>query len=244
MEYTFTLKFRLSSQDCDHDQLVERLYEAGCDDALVGIGAAGKISLEFDREAESAVQAIASAIANVKQAIPSAVFIEAGPDFVGLSEVADLLGMSRQNMRKFMVANPTSFPSPVHDGASAVWHLVDLLDWLAQNTAHKADLVLSEIAKASLELNLEREARRLPQELLQSLVTNGHIYETSYEMAKASLVAPEFAGAINTKSHTMSQAMKAMMTAVAGHLGKVVPGAAAENEDWVKNESQPFTACI
>jgi predicted DNA-binding transcriptional regulator AlpA len=244
MEYTFTLKFRLSPQDCDHEQLVERLYEAGCDDALVGIGVAGKVSLEFEREAESAVHAIASAVANVKQAIPSATFVEAAPDFVGLTEVAELLGMTRQNMRKYMVANPASFPSPVHDGASAIWHLSDLLDWLAQHTDHKADLAMLAVAQASMELNLEREARRLPPELLQSLVVNGHIYESSYEMAKASHVAPEFASAINTKSHTMSRSMKDLMTMVAGHLGKVVPGSAAVNDDWVKNESQPFTACI
>ncbi|MGE5331556.1 MAG: transcriptional regulator, partial [Nitrospirota bacterium] len=35
MEYTFTLKYQLAEDDCDLDALVERLGEAGCDDALV-----------------------------------------------------------------------------------------------------------------------------------------------------------------------------------------------------------------
>ena len=35
MEYTFTLKYQLAEDDRTPDILVERLGEAGCDDALV-----------------------------------------------------------------------------------------------------------------------------------------------------------------------------------------------------------------
>jgi len=35
MEYTFTLKYRLSENDCDHEELIGRLGAAGCDDALI-----------------------------------------------------------------------------------------------------------------------------------------------------------------------------------------------------------------
>ena len=41
MEYTFTLKYQFAKDDCDPSVLVERLGEAGCDDALVGIGQPG-----------------------------------------------------------------------------------------------------------------------------------------------------------------------------------------------------------
>lgn len=41
MEYTFTLKYQLADDDRNPDVLVERLGEAGCDDALVGIGQPG-----------------------------------------------------------------------------------------------------------------------------------------------------------------------------------------------------------
>lgn len=41
MEYTFTLKYQLTDDDRDSQTLVERLGEAGCDDALVGIGQPG-----------------------------------------------------------------------------------------------------------------------------------------------------------------------------------------------------------
>lgn len=78
MEYTFTLKYRLSVDDYKHDELVERLGGAGCDDALVGVGQVGRISLEFTREANSAKAALVSALSDVKRAMPTAKLIEAG----------------------------------------------------------------------------------------------------------------------------------------------------------------------
>jgi hypothetical protein len=53
MEYTFTLKYRLPN-DIAVDDVVERLGATGCDDALVGIGQPGRLSLVFTREATSA----------------------------------------------------------------------------------------------------------------------------------------------------------------------------------------------
>ena len=58
MEYTFTLKYQLAADDRDADALVERLGEAGCDDALVGIGQPGRLALEFTREAADADDAV------------------------------------------------------------------------------------------------------------------------------------------------------------------------------------------
>ena len=76
MEYTFTLKYQLTEDDSDPDGLVERLGEAGCDDALVGIGQPGRLALEFTREADSADAAVRSALADVRSAVPSARLIE------------------------------------------------------------------------------------------------------------------------------------------------------------------------
>jgi hypothetical protein len=61
------------------NDLVERLGEAGCDDALVGIGQPGRIALNFTREADSAQQAFISALEDVRRAIPDAELIEAKP---------------------------------------------------------------------------------------------------------------------------------------------------------------------
>lgn len=84
MEYIFTLKYQLAEHDRDADALVEQLGEAGCDDALVGIGQPGQLALEFTREADTEQAAVRSALADVKRAIPSARLIEAAPDSVGL----------------------------------------------------------------------------------------------------------------------------------------------------------------
>jgi hypothetical protein len=71
---------------------------------LIGVGQAGRIALDFTREANTAFEAVSSAIADVKQAIPGAKLVEATPDLVGLTDVADIIGCSRQYMRKLMIA--------------------------------------------------------------------------------------------------------------------------------------------
>ena len=82
MEYFFTLTYALGPDDADLDQLVERLGEEGCTDSLVGLGAPGRIALEFSREASSPAEAMTSAMADVARAIPTAELIEATPDYL------------------------------------------------------------------------------------------------------------------------------------------------------------------
>lgn len=171
MEYTFTLKYQLTEQDANHDELVERLGAAGCDDALVGLGQPGRIALEFVREAESAQAALTSALADVKQAIPSAKLIEAAPDFVGLTDVADVVGMTRQNMRKLMVSHATTFPTPVHEGSASVWHLAEVMSWLQTRGAYKVEASVLEVALTAMQVNLakEVEVRRLQPSVRRGL---------------------------------------------------------------------------
>lgn len=102
-EYEFTLKFRLPDASADPEQFIDALAEAGCDDAAVGVGQQGRIALAFTRKAASASEAIVSAVQEVRGAIPGVELVEASPDFVGLTDVADLVGCSRQNIRKLMI---------------------------------------------------------------------------------------------------------------------------------------------
>jgi len=173
MEYTFTLNYQLADDDGDPEALVERLGEAGCDDALVGIGQPGRLALEFTRGATDADDAVRSALAHVRRAAPSAKLIEVAPDLVGLTDVADIVGVSRQNMRKLMLAHPGSFPVPVHEGSASIWHLADVLAWLqAKGSCALAKDVL-EVARVALQVNVAKEGRRLPRSAskeLQALV--------------------------------------------------------------------------
>src|SRR5688572_19021726 len=129
MEYSFVLRFKLAEGSADSNDLVERLGEAGCDDALVGIGQPGRIALNFTREAKSARQAFVSALEDVRRAIPNAELIEASPDLAGLTDIAELVGVTRQNMRKLMVSHARTFPAPIHEGSVSLWHLAPVLEW-------------------------------------------------------------------------------------------------------------------
>jgi predicted DNA-binding transcriptional regulator AlpA len=155
--YEFTLKFSLPVSESDMDELVERLGEAGCDDALIGIGQPGRIALEFAREAESAFDAISSAVANIKGAVPDAKLIEAAPDLVGLTDVADIVGCSRQNIRKIMVSSGGTFPPPVHEGKSALWHLSSVLVWLKDSKSYQVADDLLEVASINMQFNIAKE---------------------------------------------------------------------------------------
>ena len=168
MEYIFTLKYQLADDDRDQAAIVERLGAAGCDDALVGTGVAGRIALAFTRVAASAEAALRSALEDVRRAIPGARLTEAGPDYVGLTDVADMLAMSRQNLRKLMLNHPGSFPPPVHDGSASIWRLAELLAWFAER-GYMLHPALVETASATRQVNLAKDAAQLSPGMLQSL---------------------------------------------------------------------------
>jgi predicted DNA-binding transcriptional regulator AlpA len=161
MEFEFGMKFKISGDEVDSDELVERLGEAGCDDALIGTGQPGRIALDFTREARSVKEAIVSALRDVKKAIPDAELIEVTPDFVGLTDVAELVGVSRQNMRKLMLTHPTTFPAPVHEGSTSVWHLAHVLQWLNERGDYSISKPLLDVATVAMQINLAKEAQGL-----------------------------------------------------------------------------------
>ena len=158
MDYLFTLKYQLPEQERDLDALVERLGAAGCDDALVGIGLPGRLALAFNRGAQSGEAAMLSALQDVKRVIPTARLVEAAPDLVGLSDIAEFVGVSRQNMRKLMLAHPDSFPLAMHEGSTSLWHLVAVLEWLQSRGGYAIAPALLEVARATRQVNQARAA--------------------------------------------------------------------------------------
>lgn len=152
-EYQFTLKFKLpdSKQNpADHE---DALFEAGCDDALMGTGIDGRIALDFSREAENAEDAVLSALAAVYRAIPDAKLIEATPDLVGLSDIATLLKISRQAMRKMMLVNSDRFPLPVHEGKQILWHMSKIVAFLQSTARYELSSEIGEVAEVNRTLN-------------------------------------------------------------------------------------------
>ncbi len=159
-EYHFTLKFALPPNEGDSDALVERLFSAGCDDALVGSGLQGRLALQFTRESPTGAEAVRSAIDDVLRAVPGAVLAEAGPDYVGLTEIAALMGCSRQNMRKLMLSHSHGFPFPVHEGTTSLWHLADVLCWFQEARQRQSDPRLLEVALICKAANAQRQLDR------------------------------------------------------------------------------------
>lgn len=168
-DYEFTLIFSLPDAAADPAVYVDALGAAGCNDALIGIGLNGRIALNFIRESEDAAAAISSAITQVRGVIPGAVLAEASPDFVGLTDIADLLGFSRQNMRKIMAQGGRSFPAPIHQGKASVWHLASVLSWLKEYKRYAIDAALLELAQTTMQCNLYRSAGDMDKRLQRNI---------------------------------------------------------------------------
>lgn len=170
-DYEFVLKYRLPG-DLRGETAVEALGAGGCTDALAGIGLAGRLAVEFDRAGESAWDVIRSAISDVERALPEADLIEVCPDLVGLTEIADFVGTSRQNIRKLLVGAEGS-PLPAHDGSTTLWHLVEVLDWLVERKGYPSQPVLRETALAARSINLDsHHTRHLQQKLTPSRIVS------------------------------------------------------------------------
>ena len=133
------------------------------------MGQPGRIALLFSREGDVRVRGAGQRAQDVKQAVPSARLVEAGPDFVGLTDVAEVAGVSRQNMRKLMLSHAIDFPPPVHEGSASVWHLSDVLDWLTARGGYDIKADVFDVARSAKQINLAKEARELEPRLGRQL---------------------------------------------------------------------------
>lgn len=157
--FDFRLVFSLPAGAPAPESFVDALYEAGCDDALVGTGEKGTIALDFSRQSTSATEALASAIANVKSAIPGVELVEASPDLVSLSDLARCFGFSRQNMRKYY-AGREDFPKPAHIGSTNLWHLYDVAGYFQEQKRQKVPETLVEVSAETLRQNFKAQMKR------------------------------------------------------------------------------------
>ncbi|MGH8164282.1 MAG: hypothetical protein ACREP1_08120 [Rhodanobacteraceae bacterium] len=64
---TFAFTVILEGLDDIDDDLANRLFEAGCDDAMLGC-CNGVVSLEFDRDSDSLGEAVKTAISDIQAA--------------------------------------------------------------------------------------------------------------------------------------------------------------------------------
>jgi hypothetical protein len=165
MNYQFTLHFRLPNPEADPAEYLDALFEAGCDDAVPGIGRKGQLALEFEREAASPDAAFTSALRDVKKAIPGIEFVSAEPDLVNLADLADIVGMTRQGLRKYValeVKSVTSpFPAAVVPGVDARYRLAEVAQWLDGWKIVHIKPEVYETALQAARINIESQVKRL-----------------------------------------------------------------------------------
>ncbi|HHR5881505.1 TPA: helix-turn-helix transcriptional regulator [Providencia alcalifaciens] len=129
--YNFTLT--LSGVQMETEGLADALYSNGCDDALICYYGSS-VYIEFDREAESLDLAIQSAINDIETAGIGAVVESVDSALVGLSDIAQLSGLTRQAVAllKDGSRGKGDFPCPIQriSGQSPLWDWSKVAKWL------------------------------------------------------------------------------------------------------------------
>ncbi|MBJ7610547.1 MAG: hypothetical protein JF887_14135 [Candidatus Dormibacteraeota bacterium] len=124
------------------DEHLDDLFEAGCDDATVG-SVDGVHFAEFDREASSLTEALASAISAV-ESVPTLRVKRIEPDdLVTASDIADRLDRSRESVRLLVAGQrgPGGFPSPVSHlrARNRLWRWSEVAAWAGAAGSPPAD---------------------------------------------------------------------------------------------------------
>lgn len=147
MNYQFTLVLGGASPDTPNFE--DKLFETGCDDALVCF-CGNTPYLEFDRDADSANMAICSAIEAVQSAGYRVVSIEQA-GFVTMTAAAKLADINKQTLNNYSkgIRGPGDFPSPRYglQSGTPLYYWPEIACWLV--TEGKVESMVGEIAEAA-----------------------------------------------------------------------------------------------
>lgn len=75
-EFQFDVMIRLPKCCPDVEDVLDRLYGAGCDDAVVGLGTPGLLGLSFIREGKDREGVIAGAVRDALAGLPEGAEVE------------------------------------------------------------------------------------------------------------------------------------------------------------------------
>lgn len=117
------------------DELADALFEAGLDDA--GIGSYdGMPSVEFDREADTLLEAIVSAIRDIGKVDGMEPVRIVGDELVTQADIAERTGKSRQAVNHWIKRDwvNSNFPAPAFgaESRSPLWRWADVAEWLIE----------------------------------------------------------------------------------------------------------------
>lgn len=132
--HTFGLVFTIPEADSLEGYL-DAFAAAGCDDAaFVGPATDGTFLAEFDREAPEFVPAVASAIDDLRGAVPGLQVLRVTPDdLVTISAIADRTGRSDESVRLLIRGErgPGGFPPAAGriNEKTQIWRWAEVVGW-------------------------------------------------------------------------------------------------------------------
>jgi len=128
--HTFTLI--IEAPDLQSDELIDQIFEAGCDDALIGRSNWIQYA-DFDREADTFDNAILSAIAALESIEGVRVSRLADAGVISMADIATRTGRTRESVRLLVNGErgPGGFPPPVTDPRSRyrLWRSDEVDHW-------------------------------------------------------------------------------------------------------------------
>jgi hypothetical protein len=159
-------------------EVEDALFQAGCDDATLS-ARSGRVFLTFSRKAESLLEAILSAINDVRRASIGADVLRVDDcNLVTQAEIAHRSRRSRQQIHQYITGErgPGSFPPPACNICEGhpLWYWCEVADWLWQNNLIREDVVreAEEVALINSCLEFEHQQKRNPglaQQVRQSV---------------------------------------------------------------------------
>lgn len=169
--FNFTLT--LSGVTRSTPELEDALFRAHCDDALICFYGTA-VYLDFDRESDTLEHAILSAIQDVESAPALNARVESVDSvLVGLSDIAELTGVSRQaiSLLKEGSRGAGQFPGPIQrlKGSSPLWRWQTVVEWLVGENRldPQSPIVAHAQTLDSLNLALQLRASRESQTVLE-----------------------------------------------------------------------------
>lgn len=146
------------------DRGLSTLMNSGCDDATFGVERRLPIA-EFDREASTLADAIASAIRDV-EAAGFQVQRVLDEDLLTLADIADRAGRSRESVRRYATGERGGggFPLPVNPGrdGTVFYRWSEVAPWLRDRLGIDAPAVDPALVVADLLLQVRQHRDHVP----------------------------------------------------------------------------------
>lgn len=158
--YDFTLI--VEGTEFLEDDVVDAVYEAGCDDATVGVSV-GVPCADFTREAPSLEEAALSAITDIESVDGIEVIRIADAGIFTVADIAERTGRTRESVRLLIEGKrgPGGFPPPVTDPRrrrNRLWYWPEVARWFESTGVGRAASDQEQILAA---INAWLELRRL-----------------------------------------------------------------------------------